>query len=137
MKKKFFSRVKESSEVQAGSILIAKPKQRLKELYQSVILITDHNPEGTTGIILNKLTNLNLKDAFPELPVGGNVYYGGPTNHLTLSFIHPDKIFPASLDFGAGICWGGDYNYLMAMIAIGRINPSFIRFYAGIVFWKP
>ena len=72
-----------------GVILISEPSLRDFYFRQSVILLAEHNEEGSFGIIINKPieTRLNevLKD-FTDLDIP--IYLGGPVKTDSIFFIH-------------------------------------------------
>ena len=73
-----------------GKILISEPF--LNDLYfqRSVVLLIEHNENGSMGFVLNKKTDLWLNDLLdgldhlPRIPV----YLGGPVSFDRLFFIH-------------------------------------------------
>ncbi|MBN2237590.1 MAG: YqgE/AlgH family protein, partial [Bacteroidales bacterium] len=72
-----------------GSILISEPS--LKDFYfeRSVVLLADHNEEGSFGLILNKPVNLKFNEIVKDFPYyNGNVFLGGPVSTKNLFYIH-------------------------------------------------
>ena len=49
-------------EVQVGSILISKPFIEDKRFEKTIILIVEHNQNGTIGFIINQPTNLKAHE---------------------------------------------------------------------------
>ncbi len=130
-------RIKKKTEIKQGCILIAKPFW-LDESYQrSVILLIAHNEEGSTGIIINKMSNLSVNEALTELDHHAPLYYGGPVSKKIISYIHSKPNLPDTLYLGNNLFWGGNYDALVGMIASGEMNPDDFRFSAGFVQWSP
>ena len=78
-----------------GKLLIAEPSiLNDKEFNRSVIYLTEHNQDGCIGFILNKPTEIVLKDIIPEIDCDFVIYNGGPVEQENLYFIHnqPDLI---------------------------------------------
>ncbi len=134
-----FSRVttkaKKNTRIETGSVLIAQPFWQDEKYRRSVILILDHNNEGSRGIILNKLSTLMIKEALPELEIGLPLYYGGPFNPEIISFIHSYPSFPETTSIGNELFFDGNYEYLLEMLQSKTINLRNIRFYSGFVIW--
>ncbi|MEO8085916.1 MAG: YqgE/AlgH family protein [Bacteroidota bacterium] len=125
------------TEIRTGSILLAKPFWAEEAYKRSVILVISHSDEGSTGIILNKMSNLSVNDALPELDHHTPLYYGGPINKKTISYVHSNPNLPDAFYLGNDLFWGGNYDLLLELIAAGKFNPSDCRFCAGFVQWSP
>ena len=65
------SKVAENLRVGIGDVLIAQPFWLQEDFKRSVILIIDHDLHGSTGLILNKISNLVVHDALPQF----NLYH--------------------------------------------------------------
>ena len=66
---------------QRGKFLVAMPTLLDPNFRQTVILLCEHGPEGSMGIVLNRPTKAEvstLVDEFPALSETGIVYSGGP-----------------------------------------------------------
>lgn len=66
-----------------GNFLIASPKMDDPNFHRTVILMLEHDDEGSMGLILNRPLSLNIDEAWnriSELPCHheGPVYQGGP-----------------------------------------------------------
>ena len=57
------------NEIQAGTILISKPFMEDKRFEKTIILIVEHNQNGTIGFVLNKETLVNIDEIIPEYDV--------------------------------------------------------------------
>lgn len=126
-----------SEKIKKGHLLIAEPSI-LGDLSfnRSVILLADHNNEGSVGFILNKPLDYTLKDLVPEIESSFTIYNGGPVEQDNLYFIHsiPDLI-PDSVEISNGIYWGGDFEKTRDLINSGEINKDNIRFFLGYTGW--
>ncbi|NNF74512.1 MAG: YqgE/AlgH family protein [Flavobacteriaceae bacterium] len=120
-----------------GNLLIAEPSI-LGDLSfnRSVILLADHNDEGSVGFILNKPLDYSLSDLIPEVISEITVFNGGPVEQDNLYFIHtvPDYI-PNSIEISNGIFWGGDFNTVIEFINKGELNETNVRFFLGYSGW--
>ncbi|PTM08051.1 MAG: transcriptional regulator [Bacteroidetes bacterium] len=120
-----------------GHLLIAEPSILGDVSFnRSVILIADHNDEGSVGFILNKPLDYTISDLLPEIEIPIRVYNGGPVEQDNLYFIHkiPDLI-SNSVEISHGIFWGGDFSSVIQLINDGKLNDKDIRFFLGYSGW--
>ncbi|MGZ0016928.1 YqgE/AlgH family protein [Yeosuana sp. AK3] len=121
-----------------GDLLIAEPAIIGDMSFnRSIVLLADHNAEGSIGFILNKPLDFTINDLVPEVDASFKVYNGGPVEQDNLYFIHKvPHLIPNSIEISLGIFWGGDFNILAELIASGKINENDIRFFLGYSGWK-
>ena len=120
-----------------GRLLISEPFLMDPNFKRSVILITEHQEEGTVGFILNHSSTLLIKDVIPELSDADfPVYLGGPVETDAVHFIHrcPELIADGQ-EVAKGIYWGGNFETLKVLIANKSIQPSDIKFFIGYSGW--
>ncbi len=121
-----------------GDLLIAEPSI-LGDLSfnRSIILLADHNDEGTVGFILNKPLEFNLNDLVKEIDKPFPVYNGGPVEQDNLYFIHKiPELIPDSIEISNGIYWGGDFSALSDAVNNEQINDTDLRFFLGYSGWQ-
>lgn len=126
-----------SEKLKKGHLLIAEPSILGDISFnRSVILLADHNNEGSVGFILNKPLEYTLMDLVPEIESSFTIYNGGPVEQDNLYFIHsiPDLI-PDSVEISNGIYWGGDFEKTRDLINSGEIKKDSIRFFLGYTGW--
>ena len=120
-----------------GKILISEPF--LIDFYfkRSVVLLAEHNEEGTFGLILNKQVDIALKDVLYDFPeFNAPVYLGGPVKTDSLYFIHTlGEQLENSLEITEGLFWGGDIEAIKEMITLGKISVKDIKFFVGYSGW--
>jgi len=121
-----------------GDLLIAEPAIIGDMSFnRSIVLLADHNAEGSIGFILNKPLDFTINDLVPEVDASFKVYNGGPVEQDNLYFIHKvPHLIPDSIEISLGIFWGADFNILAELIASGKINENDIRFFLGYSGWK-
>jgi putative transcriptional regulator len=121
-----------------GIILISEPSLRDFYFRQSVVLLAEHNAEGSFGVIINKPVDANIKDVMKGFS-GNNmpVFLGGPVKTDSLFFIHTRNDIANSIPIMDGLYWGGDINVVKAMMKLREISPSEIRFFIGYSGWSP
>jgi len=126
-----------SEKLQKGQLLIAEPSI-IGDLSfnRSVILLADHNDEGSVGFILNKPLKYTIKDLLPEIDAKFKIYNGGPVEQDNLYFIHNvPHLIPNSIEISNGIFWGGDFELTKNLINQGLLKKKNIRFFLGYTGW--
>ena len=94
-----------------GHLLIAEPSILGDVSFnRSVVLLAEHNDEGSIGFILNKPLSYTINDLIPEIDASFKIYNGGPVEQDNLYFIHNiPEVIPNSVEISNGIYWGGDF----------------------------
>ena len=120
----------------SGKLLIAEPFLADPNFARSVILLCEHNEEGTIGFSLNRPTQHTLGDLLPELytPLLP-VFQGGPVQLDTLHMLHrtPDAL--GGTEISAGIYWGGSYEALQESVNQNNYQPIDVRLFVGYSGW--
>jgi putative transcriptional regulator len=127
-----------SEKLLKGQLLIAEPSI-IGDLSfnRSVILLADHDKEGSVGFIINKPLKYTINDLLPEIDASFKIYNGGPVEQDNLYFIHNiPKLIPNSIEISNGIYWGGDFESTKSLINGGKINKNNIRFFLGYTGWE-
>ena len=125
-------------DLQKGDLLIAEPSI-IGDLSfnRSIIIIADHNPEGSIGFILNKLLDFTLKDLIPEIEIPFEVYNGGPVEQDNLYYIHKiPELIPGSIEISDGLYWGGNFQKVTELIKNDQLKRHDIRFFLGYTGWE-
>ncbi len=121
----------------AGSILISQPF--LSEYYfsRSVVLLADHNEDGSFGLVMNKPLDMKFNELLAEFPhFDAKIFLGGPVKTDNLYFIHTlGEQVPGSIRILDGLYWGGDIDVVKDMISSQKITTAQIRFYLGYAGW--
>ncbi|MGG7035481.1 MAG: YqgE/AlgH family protein [Flavobacterium sp.] len=126
-----------SDKLKNGQLLIAEPSI-IGDLSfnRSVILLADHNQNGSVGFILNKPLKYTIQDLVPEIRAEYKIFNGGPVEQDSLYFIHNvPTLIPGSIEISNGIFWGGNFEYAKEMINNGQIKKDNIRFFLGYTGW--
>src|ERR1041384_2882415 len=125
-------KIADTPEIKPGTVLISQGFWNNEEFQRSVILILEHNDDGSSGIILNKLSNLSVIQALPALPVSDPLFYGGPVNTSKIGFIHQCKNISGVIKIAENLFWGGNIYELKNLIESGELPSNEIKFYAGL-----
>ena len=126
-----------NTSVEKGKLLIAHPFINDGWFRKTVILLAEHNPEGSLGFVLNKPAFIRLKDILPDYPdLVYPVFKGGPVATDQLFFLHqfPDKV-EGSLPIFANYYWGGDFNQLINLVRKRVAGYDTTRFFVGYSGW--
>ncbi|WP_395047681.1 YqgE/AlgH family protein [Flavobacterium sp.] len=120
-----------------GNLLVAEPAITGDLSFnRSVVLLADHNAEGSVGFILNKPLGYTIRDLIPEISATFKVYNGGPIEQDNLYFIHNiPHLIPNSIEIAEGIYWGGCFDSTRDLINQGKITRNNIRFFLGYSGW--
>ncbi len=122
-----------------GSILISEPFLQDAYFQRSVVLLVEHNTQGSMGFVLNKKTDLILNTFFPELEEYPEIpiYLGGPVSANRLFFIHSlgDLIVPDSVKIKDRLYFDGDFEALKRYIQNGHSIEGKVKFFLGYSGW--
>lgn len=120
-----------------GDLLISEPFLPDPNFERTVILICEHDENGTFGFILNKLTNLTFDEVMDTSEkFNESVFLGGPVQQDTLHFIHRcDELFQSGKEIIDGVYWGGEFEKLLSMINTKQISKNDFRFFLGYSGW--
>jgi len=122
----------------AGSILISEPA--LKDMYfnRAVVLVADHNVDGSYGIILNKPLDVKFNDVVKGFPnFNARVFLGGPVNTKNLFFLHrKGDLIRNSQPIKDGLYWGGEIEDVKNLIKLDVLTVHDIRFFIGYSGWS-
>jgi putative transcriptional regulator len=121
-----------------GKLLIAEPTLTGDVSFnRSVVLLAEHNDEGSVGFILNKPLNYDISDLIEAINVPFQVFNGGPVEQDNLYFIHKvPHLIDNSIEISDGIFWGGDFDKTVKLINQKVITNSDIRFFLGYSGWS-
>jgi putative transcriptional regulator len=121
-----------------GILLIADPFLKDPNFIRTVVLLCEHQQQGSFGFVLNKRFGQTLDQLVSDLegyPL--TVFYGGPVQMDTIHFLHqyPDLI-PDSCRVSDGIYWGGNFETVSALIKTKSIDLAKIKFFIGYSGWS-
>ena len=123
-----------------GSLLISAPFLRDYHYARSVVLVVDHNEEGSMGIVVNKNFNnlMTLNELVPSLsslpPIP--LYKGGPVSRETLFYLHTLPFLKGAFPMGNGLYLNGDFDAMQKYILDGGPTQGVVRFFCGYAGWQ-
>ncbi len=111
--------------LQAGKLLVASPALEDEHFKRAVILLAEHNAEGSLGFVLNKPLEAKLQEA-----VEGFLYFdqklslGGPVETQALFYVHRfGQAIEGSQAIVQDLYWGGDFEALKNFANNHQIAP--------------
>ena len=123
-----------------GRFLIARPFLQDPNFWRSVVLLTEHNEEGTVGFVLNRPIEYGLNDLIEDFPTfNAPVFLGGPVGTDSLHYLHqvPDLEGSENREIAPGVYWGSSFEALRAGILAGMLTPENVRLFVGYSGWGP
>ncbi len=112
----------EQSQLAKGFFLIAAPDVQSGQFFRSVILICEHNPAGSFGLIINRALDIEIPEEVADIEEVMNPYVGmrtgGPVQPNQMMLLHTsDEIPDDTLDVCEGVFLGGDLDFLHKILA--------------------
>jgi putative transcriptional regulator len=122
-----------------GKLLIANPFMQDPSFKRSVVVLVEHNTDGTVGFVLNHPLEVKLNDAASDFPqFDTQLFFGGPVQLDSLHYLHAyGDMLPGSMEICDGVFWGGNVEALKVLINANSLNPDGIKFFAGYSGWAP
>lgn len=126
------------SHLTKGSLLIASPDIDTGVYFRSVIIICEHSPTGSFGLIINKSLDVELPEELINVKefVNPNVQMrgGGPIQPNQMMLLHSSDHIPTqTLKLCDGVLLGGDLQFLQE--AVSDVNGPAIRLCFGYCGW--
>ena len=133
-----FFKYKTRLQPQPGRVLVSEPYLPDPNFERTVILMTEHNAEGSIGFILNKPAENKVSDLMDELKsYKGPLYIGGPVQQDTLHIIHRHDDISDSIQIADGLYWGGSFEEIIIKLETHQIETNDIKFFLGYSGWSP
>ncbi len=121
-----------------GRLLISEPFMGDYYFGRSVILLAEHNEEGSFGVILNKPVSAKFNEVLKDFPdFDAPMYLGGPVETDSLFYIHTlGEQLEGATEILDGLYWGGDIEVLKELILLKKIDSKDVRFFIGYSGWS-
>ena len=123
-----------------GNLLIAPPAVKGNFWYKTVIMITEHHHQGSVGLVLNKRSDMSIREFGEQLnfdlDLPGYVYVGGPVNVKSLTLLHTNdwackNTLQLNKDFRMSSA-----DDMLPRLAMGDA-PERFRMFLGMAGWAP
>lgn len=131
-------KVKSKLQPVQGRVLIAEPFLPGDYFSRSTVLLVQCSADGDVGFILNKPTDLPVRELFKDFPdFESNAFLGGPVSNDKLFFLHTlgEKI-QDSLPVIENLFWSGNFDHLISLIRAGLVEEEEVRFFLGYSGWS-
>ncbi|GAB4278678.1 MAG: YqgE/AlgH family protein [Marinilabiliales bacterium] len=120
-----------------GVVLVSEPFLKDSYFTKSVVLITEHNDNGSVGFILNQKSNFRIKDFIDDFPVDTDIFVGGPVDMNSLYYIHnKGNYIYNSVQITDDLYWGGNFEDIKDCLQNNIICVQDIRFFIGYSGWE-
>ncbi len=121
-----------------GILLISDPFLKDPNFVRTVVLLCEHQDEGSFGFVLNKTFDQELGDLVKNAEgIRFPVYDGGPVQKDTLHFLHQcPALIPGGIEVVDGIYWGGDFEDVLVLLKENKLGKNDIRFFLGYSGWS-
>ncbi|WP_022834349.1 YqgE/AlgH family protein [Salisaeta longa] len=122
-----------------GTLLLAAPVLQDPNFRRTVVLLCEHNPNGTFGLTLNRPLDATLSDVIEGFFVNDpTIYLGGPVQRDTLHYVHRRaEAIPDGIPLTDTVHWGGDFEAVQAEIQRDDAATEDLRFFLGYAGWSP
>jgi putative transcriptional regulator len=122
----------------SGSVLLARDALQDPNFDATVVLICIHSPEGSYGLVLNRISHMTLTEIFDGLnglSRSREILIGGPVQQTELQVLQiTDTPAEGAFQLSPGIYMGGRWSDLTAMIETDSSNTRLFLGYSG---WGP
>ena len=124
-----------------GSLLIANPVLPDPNFSRTVILLCDHDEQGSFGLVINRSTQLKAPDLFLNINIlksyNEKIYLGGPVSQSMVFFLCRSPSAAGKLDeVCSGVYLGSNLETLESLYASLKNPEQDIRFYLGYSGWS-
>jgi putative transcriptional regulator len=127
------------SHLEKGTFLISSPDVESGMFFRGVLLLCEHSPSGSFGIIINKNLELELPEEILSLDQLNNprvsIRAGGPVQTNQMMLLHSSPNIPEqTIQICEGVYLGGDLQFLQE--AIVDANGPNLRLCFGYAGWQ-
>ena len=121
-----------------GRLLISDPFLEDDYFKRSVILLCEHNDQGSFGFVLNHYIEQSIEDVMDDFPkLESKVSIGGPVSTDSVYYIHTlGDAVPGSVQIVDSVYMGGEFESIREMVTLGTLDPASIRFFIGYSGWS-
>lgn len=120
-----------------GRLLVSEPFLPDPYFRRTVVLLCEHNEEGSFGFVLNRPMEMSVNDLMESMPaIRSTVNIGGPVQSGNLFYLHTlGPHLQGSVEVVDGVYMGGDHERLVAILSADASLARHVRFYVGYSGW--
>jgi putative transcriptional regulator len=126
--------------IRPGQILIAHPELKCNTFANSVVLVTEKSSKGHTGLMLNKPSNISMRDIADEKgwswPYDDRLFRGGPVSPSALIMLHSSEWYSSNTMLISDIASLSSDNFMTEKMVMGN-SPVQWRMVHGLAGWFP
>jgi putative transcriptional regulator len=128
-------------QLKAGLFLFAAPGLSDPNFARTVVVLLQHGPEGSLGLVVNRPTDRTLREAFDEkLDARGSelpLYWGGPVQpEAVMALVRAPRPGPRARTVLPEVQLTQDLEEVRAILA-ARDGPLRVRVFSGYAGWGP
>lgn len=132
-----FFNYKNKLKPERGRILISEPYLNDPNFERTIILLCEHNEEGSFGFVLNKPSIAKVNEVIEDgIDLEAPVFVGGPVQQNTLHFVHRCPQVDDAVEVGSGIYWGGNFERMLVLLDTKQLNADDLKFFLGYSGWS-
>tara|TARA_Y100001958_G_C21167223_1_gene499771 strand:- start:99 stop:677 length:579 start_codon:yes stop_codon:yes gene_type:complete len=118
-----------------GYLLLAQPLLIDSYFSRSVILICDHNKNGTIGLQINKPLKRNVESIISKPLIDQKVFLGGPVDK-NIFFLHKKNVFTNdSVKINNHLFFSKNIDYIESLILNKKIQQNQFKLFIGYSGW--
>ncbi|MGB1481272.1 MAG: YqgE/AlgH family protein [Flavobacteriales bacterium] len=122
----------------AGNVLLSEPFLDDPYFGRKVVLLCEHNEEGSFGFVLNNFVDIDVDEVMDDLPkLNTRISVGGPVKNGNLYYLHTRGDIEESIEVVDGVYMGGDFDRIKDLLLSGKLTSKDIRFFIGYSGWSP
>jgi putative transcriptional regulator len=123
-----------------GYFLIANPVLPDPNFSRTVVLLCNHDEQGSFGLVINRSTPIDSKEVFAEMGMSefpsGKIYLGGPVSPSQVFYLcHSEEPLPELESICDGVYLGMSWELLDNLMTRVKNPENNIRFYLGYSGW--
>ena len=124
-----------------GSLLIANPVLPDPNFSRTVILLCNHNKQGSFGLVINRSAELKAPDLFSSIDIlksyNEKIYIGGPVSQSMVFYLYRSSQDVGDLDkVCSGVYLGSSLEALESLCLDIDKQKDNVRFYLGYSGWS-
>jgi putative transcriptional regulator len=124
-----------------GVFLVADKSMPDPRFRESVILLLEHDNEGTLGVIVNRATELQLAEAVPDLAETSYrehpLFFGGPVGLTSMLFLIRSNAEPEQSVHVLADIYHSSSRAALDQVLQGKQPVTDLRFFVGYSGWGP